>query len=677
MNIFNSDKLGKYMVGAAAFFLCLGLFAYPFSVAASSLFLGLLVLLTCVYFKVIKHGFVTLWQDYKAISIGILSISLLTFLGALWSTDSASSVHQIIKQFNWLGLPAIIGLVFYLPTLRKKAFIAVSLGLFLHLIVCTLQSYGVLTIHAQGSSRYDATGFIGHLSFGFIYAIWAGALIVVAQKLSIFWRLVCYSLALYSMITIFLAQGRSGYIIVVLVLLLVVWKVLFPYQQKLKFAAFLLLLVGTSAIFIMHEPSQNELKKTWSGVASYIDDDWAHVDARFKVWATGIELWKENPWFGIGTGDYWLEAKALLSRPEFGYLRQGQGDYSHPHNEFLFALVRWGPLGLLATLFLCWAWLSTGWKKDWEHDTMNAYLCTSSALAVIVHGMTEVSLNSKLSLVFAIIVLAFSLSKARRSEVTLMLDTFDEQWAKTLVSAKEVGGHLTASEMKFLFLLGRTKICQGVVLEIGSFKGKSTVILAEAAKLVGDDLIYAVDPLTQPSITCPQTPTHNTREEFYANMKEHQVNVIFHEMYSHELAAEWDKPIRLLWIDGDHTYKGAQSDVLNFVKYLEPGAIIAIHDVLNGHIGPLQVFAHEIVLNDNFGACGVVGSIGWAQYIGDHENHHHPQKKKLYAQLVRILPHLANIEGSKLNKFGFKVKRLYVPHKGLAPDIFLSRLDHF
>lgn len=414
MSMFSgNDQLGKYTRGAAAFFLCLGLFSYPFSVAASSLFLGLLIFITCIHFEIIKQGFVTLWVEYKSISVGILLLSLLTFSGSFWSEDSVTKVHQIIKQFNWLGLPAIMGIVYYVPNMRKKAFIALSIGLFAHLVACTLQYFGLVAIVAQGSSQADATGFIGHLSFGFIYAIWAGALIVVAQDINTRWRWVCYLLALYAVVTIFLAQGRSGYILAILMLTLVVWKVLFPKQQKFKLIALLFLLGGVVTIFAVHKPSQDEFNRTLVGIEAYLDDDWVHVDPRFKVWATGFELWKEHPWFGIGTGDYEVSAKVLLAKPEFSYLRQGQGDFAHPHNEFLFALVRWGPIGLFATLFFCWVWLSTGWKKDWKYDTMNAYLCTSSGLAVIVQGMTEVSLNSKLPLVFAIVVLAFSLSREK------------------------------------------------------------------------------------------------------------------------------------------------------------------------------------------------------------------------------------------------------------------------
>lgn len=258
-----------------------------------------------------------------------------------------------------------------------------------------------------------------------------------------------------------------------------------------------------------------------------------------------------------------------------------------------------------------------------------------------------------------------------------MPDAFNTHLMRTLNAATLVDGHLTPAEMKFLFMLGSHKTSPGVVLEIGSFKGKSTVILSEAAKLAGDELVHAVDPLTQPSITCPQTSKHHTREEFYANMETHQVNVKFYEMYSHELALEWKEPLRLLWIDGDHTYKGAQSDILDFKQYLQPGAIVAFHDVLNGHVGPLQVFAHEVVQNESFGACGVVGSIGWAQYIGDHENRHTKEKKKLYAQLTKLLPNLTYVNESKLHKFGFKVRRLYIPHQCMEPDVFLAKLDKF
>ena len=107
--------------------------------------------------------------------------------------------------------------------------------------------------------------------------------------------------------------------------------------------------------------------------------------------------------------------------------------------------------------------------------------------------------------------------------------------------------------------------------------------------------------------------------EFTKNIKEKGVaeKIKLHQTFSYELAKTWKEPIRLLWIDGDHTYRGTKLDFEGFEPHLVDGAIVAIHDVLHEFDGGIRVFMENILLSPNFGACGCVGSIGWAQFQED------------------------------------------------------------
>jgi predicted O-methyltransferase YrrM len=244
----------------------------------------------------------------------------------------------------------------------------------------------------------------------------------------------------------------------------------------------------------------------------------------------------------------------------------------------------------------------------------------------------------------------------------------------SLKISDSIDGHLTFRERNFIFMLGAIKTAMGEVLEIGSFKGRSTFLLWKGAQLAGDKKIFAVDPLTLPAETDPKE-SKEIKEEFYNNIKNFGVMVDFSEMLSEELANKWQKPLRLLWIDGDHTYIGAQKDFLNFAKFLQPGAIIAFHDVFNGHTGPLQVFIHEVVQNKNYGACGIVGSIGWAQYIGKNKNDHFKEKEKLYIKLLKLLPHINKLKRSRWDKFQFKLKRSFIPHSEISVEEWIRQLE--
>jgi hypothetical protein len=106
-----------------------------------------------------------------------------------------------------------------------------------------------------------------------------------------------------------------------------------------------------------------------------------------------------------------------------------------------------------------------------------------------------------------------------------------------------------------------------------------------------------------------------TFDEFLASLRaagvEHKVE--FHRAFSRDVARTWNRPIRLLWIDGDHSYKGCKEDFDLFAPYLSDGGIIAFHDTLNAFDGPIRVFVEEILRSDRFGPCGFVHSVAWGQ----------------------------------------------------------------
>src|SRR5712692_6012999 len=75
----------------------------------------------------------------------------------------------------------------------------------------------------------------------------------------------------------------------------------------------------------------------------------------------------------------------------------------------------------------------------------------------------------------------------------------DEAWARV----RAAPGFLTEREARFLALVAAATTTRGVILEIGSFKGKSTVGLASVAARYGLGKVVAVDPFTAPSPTDP------------------------------------------------------------------------------------------------------------------------------------------------------------------------------
>ena len=220
----------------------------------------------------------------------------------------------------------------------------------------------------------------------------------------------------------------------------------------------------------------------------------------------------------------------------------------------------------------------------------------------------------------------------------------------------------------------------GEILEIGSFKGKSTVILAKAAALGGNGKVHAVDPMIAPSETDPDLRGQaSSFPDFQKNIEAQGVaaNIEFHQNFSFELAKKWTKPLRLLWIDGDHTYKGTKLDFDGFGEHLTDGAIVAIHDVLHEFDGGIRVFMEDVLLSPNFGACGFVGSIAWAQFSRDEKTgwKFRDEKLTLYRKLSRLIPYVVfkkELQGFEKKKY--KLLRSRVPHGAINPNEWLKKV---
>jgi len=248
---------------------------------------------------------------------------------------------------------------------------------------------------------------------------------------------------------------------------------------------------------------------------------------------------------------------------------------------------------------------------------------------------------------------------------------------------KDIEGRLSPRESKLLFLFASCPTTAGEILEIGSYRGKSTITLAKGAQLTGRAKIIAVDPLTSPSITDPKLVGAVTGfSDFQNNLKRVGAydDVEFHQKLSSELAQNWNKNIRLLWIDGDHTYSGAKNDFDLFMPFLSKGGIIAFHDVLQRFEGPIRVFAEDVLLSKKFGAAGFCGSIGWAQYIGDEElsRKYEHQKMTLYKKLRKLIPYCQHENKLKgIAKLKYKLYRSLIPHYDVNPDKLLKEIVFF
>ncbi len=245
----------------------------------------------------------------------------------------------------------------------------------------------------------------------------------------------------------------------------------------------------------------------------------------------------------------------------------------------------------------------------------------------------------------------------------------EEAWQRV----RAAPGLLTEREARFLSLAAACAPARGAILEIGSFKGKSTVGLASVAARYGLGKVVAVDPHTAPAPTDPELRGQATSyDDFLGTLEQARLvdQVEIHRAYSRDVARGWGRPIRFLWIDGDHTYPGAKQDLDLFAPHLVEGAIVALHDVLHSFEGPIRVFVEELLSSDRYGPVGCCGSIGWAQYRprDGGEPRFRDARRALARHAARLIPLVRR--GRELHgftKLRYKLYRALVPHGDANP----------
>ena len=190
------------------------------------------------------------------------------------------------------------------------------------------------------------------------------------------------------------------------------------------------------------------------------------------------------------------------------------------------------------------------------------------------------------------------------------MNTIGDQRERARAVAADVEGWLSDAQGVALFNAAAAATGRGHIIEIGSWKGRSTVWLASGARVAGQRVI-AVDPHTGSH----EDPSARTFETFESNLRRAGVAdaVTPMVMSSAEAARQLTGGVEILFIDGDHSDAGAAADVEIWLPRLIEGGTVLMHDVINvAYTGPLRAFRRAICWSGEFRSIRRVGSMGIA-----------------------------------------------------------------
>lgn len=181
---------------------------------------------------------------------------------------------------------------------------------------------------------------------------------------------------------------------------------------------------------------------------------------------------------------------------------------------------------------------------------------------------------------------------------------------------EKIDGWLSDREGELLYNLAKNCKGKGVIVEIGSWKGKSTVWLAKGSKAGNKVKIYAIDPHTGSSEHKKQYGKIWTFEEFKKNIKNAKVDDIVVPIVktSEEAAKNFNKPVELIFIDGAHEYDLVKLDFKLWFPKVIDGGIIAFHDTILWK-GPKKVVEKFVYKSKKFRNVRFVDSITFGEKV--------------------------------------------------------------
>ncbi len=150
---------------------------------------------------------------------------------------------------------------------------------------------------------------------------------------------------------------------------------------------------------------------------------------------------------------------------------------------------------------------------------------------------------------------------------------------KQLTDLTTVPGAISVQEVMLLHWLA-TQVPDGCIVELGSFRGRSTAALALGSASANRVPVYAIEPHEVFTGVHGGKFGPQDRGGFFETMLKLGVfeTVRLVNLSSEFLANRWPHPVRLLWVDGDHSDAGVERDLNCWLPKLHPQAVIAFHD---------------------------------------------------------------------------------------------------
>lgn len=251
----------------------------------------------------------------------------------------ADAVHMLIKYSKFL-LGFFLFSIFRQEKTAVYAFAAFLLATSITLLLSYVKFWGP----GDFLHRFPDSGiFKDHIFTGFLFAFATFCYAELFFSIKKWWRWFFALLFLFAIFNVFFINvGRSGYVVLLSLLLLLAWQ---HFSWKGFLAAFCISVFLVGCLLWLPANFKEQLHLVNSNIKQYEHGEVnTSVGLRLQFYKNSFSLLQQHPWIGTGTGSFAQDYLKIVNNEQ--YVTQ------NPHNEYLNIAVQFGLMGIMVLLAL-------------------------------------------------------------------------------------------------------------------------------------------------------------------------------------------------------------------------------------------------------------------------------------------------------------------------------------
>ncbi len=175
--------------------------------------------------------------------------------------------------------------------------------------------------------------------------------------------------------------------------------------------------------------------------------------------------------------------------------------------------------------------------------------------------------------------------------------------------ALQIPGWVDRNELMYKAKIMQQLPVNPVIVEIGCFLGRSTIVMAGVRKMIGNGIVHVIDPFDASGDTfsvpfyklITNKINQSILDEFQENISQLKLQdyIQVHKGTAESIIHNWDTPIDFLILDGDQSPAGARSAYDLWFPFLKTGGYLCLHNsgdrvYLPGHDGHRRIFLEAV-----------------------------------------------------------------------------------